>query len=64
MEHLSHKPCAVPGTLRRLRRLEHRANDQNLYVSEDSTVYTAQNVPVGQFLEGVLTLFEVEVEAE
>jgi len=64
MDHLSHKPCAVPGSLPLLRRLEHRANDQTLYVSEDSTVYTARNVPVGQFLEGVLTLFEVEVEAE
>ena len=62
MEHLSHRPTATPSSLPVLKRLEHRLDDEPLYVSEDSTVYTAQNSPVGQFVDGVLTLFCVEAE--
>lgn len=62
MEHLSYRAMAIPSSLPVLKRLEHRLNDEILYVSEDSTVYTAQNVPAGQFINGVLTLFCVEPE--
>lgn len=64
MEHLSHRSTPIPSSLPVLTRLEHRVEDEPLYVSEDSTVYTARNVPVGQFANGVLTLFCVEDEAE
>jgi hypothetical protein len=60
MEHLSYKPSAKPSSLPILKRLEHTVDGQPLYVSEDSTVYTANNVPVGQLIDGVLSLFCVE----
>jgi len=63
MEHLSYKPSTKANSLPVLKRLEHSIDDQPLYVSEDYTVYTAQNVPVGQFVDGILSLFVVEDEA-
>jgi hypothetical protein len=62
MEHLSHRPTVPPSSLPVLKRLEHQLDGEPLYVSEDYTVYTAQNSPVGQFVDGVLTLFCVEGE--
>lgn len=59
MEHVSHKSPPVANSLPVLRRLEYRNEEQILYVSEDSTVYTAENAAVGQFVDGVLTLFSI-----
>lgn len=64
MEHLSHKPSVAPAFLPILRRLDYRLDEEILYVSEDSTVYTSQNTAVGQFVDGVLTLFSIEEAAE
>lgn len=59
IEHLSGKSPSVPHSLPVLRRLEH---SQPLYVSEDSTVYSADNVPVGRYSAKTLTLFMVDPE--
>ena len=64
MEHLSYKPSAKPSSLPILKRLEYRIDDQHLYVSEDSTVYSVHNIPVGKFVDGILTLFCVEGDDE
>lgn len=63
MEHLSHKSSAPPTSLPILQRLEYKVDEQTLYVSEDSTVYTAENVAVGQFVDGILILFRIDEEA-
>jgi hypothetical protein len=60
MEHLSHRSPITVSSLPVLRRLDYRRNGQALYVSEDSTVYTTENVAVGQFVNGVLILFIVQ----
>jgi hypothetical protein len=59
MEHLFDRAALTVSSLPVLRRLDYRRGEQVLYVSEDSTVYTAENVAVGQFVKGVLTLFIV-----
>jgi hypothetical protein len=64
MEHLSHKSSAPPTSLPILQRLDYKKGEQTLYVSEDSTVYTAENLAVGQFVEGVLTLFSIEEDSD
>jgi len=58
MEHLAHKSPIIPSSLPVLRRLEYA--EKALYVSEDATVYTEEYSAVGQFIDGVLTLFEVD----
>ena len=58
MEHLAYKPPTIPNSLPVLRRLEYR--EKSLYVSEDATVYTEENVAAGQFIDGVLTLFTID----
>jgi hypothetical protein len=62
MEHLSYKPPAAPTSLPTLKRLEHTVEGAALYVSEDSTVYIASGAAVGQYIDGILTLFMVEDE--
>lgn len=57
IEHLSCKLPNVPRTMTILRRLEHTTP---LWVSEDSTVYGADGLAVGEYIEGILTLFCVE----
>lgn len=61
MEHLC-SPSAKVNSLPILKRLEHSVDEQPLYVSEDSTVYTVHNIPVGRFMNGVLVLFSLEAE--
>ena len=48
-----------PSSLPELKRLEHTMDGEVLYVSEDSTVYLSDNTPVGEFVNGNLTLFTV-----
>ena len=55
MEHLAYRPPRTTS-LSRVRKLENRP----LYVGEDSTVYNEENVAVGQYMDGVLSLFEVD----
>ncbi len=59
VEHLFSRP-SVPVSLPVLRVLEYTKDGDPLYVSEDATVYTAENIPVGQLQEGVLTLFVID----
>ena len=56
LAHLSTKPPA-PSSLPIMKRLEH---EPPLYVSEDATVYSADGIATGQFLDGRLTLFCIE----
>ena len=43
-----------------LKRLEHTIDENPIYVSEDSTVYTAENTPIGIYTDGLLVLFVEE----
>jgi hypothetical protein len=60
MEHLAHKDGHVPTLLPSLKRLEHTIDENPIYVSEDSTVYTADNTPIGVYTDGRLVLFVEE----
>lgn len=59
IEHLSAKSPHVSQSLPVLRRLQH---SPPLYVSEDSTVYSADNIAVGRYSAEKLTLFVVDDE--
>jgi hypothetical protein len=59
IEHLSCKLPVVPTSLPILRRLEY---EPPLWVSEDSTVYSAEGAAVGEYLDGTLKLFSIDDE--
>lgn len=58
VEHLGRK--SIRSFLPIVRRIDHEGT--SLYVSEDFTVYSAENEVVGQYKEGKLTLFVIEDE--